>query len=634
MSWIGPVFDFELLTTARRARYYALRFLYVAILLFMVFCVYQSYAWRPGTDSREMSIDEMSNFANATFTSFGFIQFFAVIFLTPALVAGTIADEKQRKTLHYLLSSRLTGAEIVLGKLGSRLLNVLVIMGAGLPIVSLMTLFGGIDPLVILATYAETFMAVYFLAALSIWVSVQSKKPREAVSLMYLFAAVWLIGFQIVLITMPTADEPIRTIWEYVQPYYEWVAMCSPGYLLNPRRFMTANGIAVTLPWIIGSQFVYGTFFILLAILQLRRVYARQDDTSGKLLKLRKAILGKRSWLPRPACGDDAMLWKEFFVSKTGGLSKITGLLLSLSIVGLIVYSGYDIVRDAARELLAYGFTGMTTSARNDLSLFIRGVTTPLYVLWLLGICASAASGIASEREEDTWITLISTPLEKIDILRPKFLAPFWAMKPVLLMILALWIIGLALGGLHPIGFILGALTFSIFSAFFAALGLSFSLALKNSTRAQASTLLTMIVLSGGYLFCCIPFQWDGPYFFALCTPFAFFCSQMSWDDFWFIFGRTPNGSNNYGYHRFGDVVVTAILCVAIYGVAAYFAIERLNSFFDRAVGRPDRLTQADDLTPAQIAARRQALLELRARNQATDQPAEGIDFLDEPGIA
>ena len=42
----------------------------------------------------------------------------------PALVAGIISDEYQRKTLHYLLASRLSSAEIVLGKLGARMVHV------------------------------------------------------------------------------------------------------------------------------------------------------------------------------------------------------------------------------------------------------------------------------------------------------------------------------------------------------------------------------------------------------------------------------------------------------------------------------------------------------------------------------
>ena len=67
-----------------------------------------------------------------------------------------IANEKQRKTLHYLLSSRLTSGEIVLGKLLARMLHVAVFLAIGLPIMSLLTLFGGVDPLWVVMSTAGT----------------------------------------------------------------------------------------------------------------------------------------------------------------------------------------------------------------------------------------------------------------------------------------------------------------------------------------------------------------------------------------------------------------------------------------------------------------------------------------------
>ena len=63
-------------------------------------------------------------FAFSTFCAITIGQEILVLLLTPALVAGVIADEKQRKTLHYLMASQLTSAEIVLGKLLVRMLYV------------------------------------------------------------------------------------------------------------------------------------------------------------------------------------------------------------------------------------------------------------------------------------------------------------------------------------------------------------------------------------------------------------------------------------------------------------------------------------------------------------------------------
>ena len=85
-------------------------------------------------------------FAFSTFCAITIGQEILVLVLTPALVAGVIADEKQRKTLHYLMASQLSSAEIVLGKLLVRMLYVAVLLGVSLPILSLLVLLGGVDP--------------------------------------------------------------------------------------------------------------------------------------------------------------------------------------------------------------------------------------------------------------------------------------------------------------------------------------------------------------------------------------------------------------------------------------------------------------------------------------------------------
>ena len=50
------------------------------------------------------------------------VQLATILLLIPALFGGVIADEKQRKTMHYLMASRLSSSEIVLDKLAARLL--------------------------------------------------------------------------------------------------------------------------------------------------------------------------------------------------------------------------------------------------------------------------------------------------------------------------------------------------------------------------------------------------------------------------------------------------------------------------------------------------------------------------------
>src|SRR4051794_235194 len=110
----GPVFNVELLTTARRPRYYVFRVIYGLALLVIVWQNYASWDRYGGGSFRPQ---QMTQFAMSTFFSLVILQALLVLNMTPSLVAGVIANEKQRKTLHYLMASDLTSPEIVLGKL-------------------------------------------------------------------------------------------------------------------------------------------------------------------------------------------------------------------------------------------------------------------------------------------------------------------------------------------------------------------------------------------------------------------------------------------------------------------------------------------------------------------------------------
>ena len=99
----------------------------------------------------------------------------AVALLTPAYVAGAIADEKDRKTLEFLLATDLRSREIVLSKLASRLANLTLFVLTGLPILSLIQFLGGVDPNLVLAGFAVTALTMAGLGGLSILNSTTSR---------------------------------------------------------------------------------------------------------------------------------------------------------------------------------------------------------------------------------------------------------------------------------------------------------------------------------------------------------------------------------------------------------------------------------------------------------------------------
>ena len=576
---LGPVFNAELLTTARRARYYVIRLLYGLIILFQVYLSYQGNLWRyaPG---QQLPINELAEFGRQIFDAFSVLQLVVVVLLTPALVGGTIADERQRKTLHYLLTSQLSSGEIILGKLAARLLHVLVLVAIGLPVVSLVGLFGGIDFQELLIRYAGTLTTVYFLATASILISVVSRRPREAISLLYMLEMVWLFVPTLFISLVRYWPEPWPTIGGWINPVVEYVAITSPIYLMSPMGF-SAAGWSTTIPWGMGLQVAYGTLFLVLAAVRLRPSSRNEGGSRSPLSRRISSITRRRRWFGRPECGDDAMFWKEMHVARTGGLTKVVMTVLGIALLGIIGYSGYGFLEPAISEVWRDGYSGFGP-ARRDFNGYLRVVCTGIYVLWLLGVASGAASGLSSEREEDQWISLIATPLSGGEILRAKMVGPIWGLRPVAGLMVLFWGAGLAIGSVHPFGVIACFVEFVVFTWFLTALGTYFSLRSKNSTRALASTMGLLIFLNGGYLFCCIPMQPNTPAISAGSTPVVFALSLMSVEDL-----RNLGGSN-----RMGEMFAASIMSVVCYGFAALGLTASLFNSFDSVIDRPDRFRQ------------------------------------------
>ena len=80
------------------------------------------------------------------FTMLTYIQLGLILFITPGLTAGAISSEREKQTLNILLTTAQTSFQIILGKLTSSIAFLLLLLVAGLPIYSMVFLFGGVSP--------------------------------------------------------------------------------------------------------------------------------------------------------------------------------------------------------------------------------------------------------------------------------------------------------------------------------------------------------------------------------------------------------------------------------------------------------------------------------------------------------
>ena len=118
----------------------------------------------------------------------------------------------------------------------------------------------------------------------------------------------------------------------------------------------------------------------------------------------------------------------------------------------------------------------------------------------LLIVGASVAEGISSERAQATWDSLLATPLDGKEIVIAKMIGACWKARGGIVLVLVLWSAGLLTGSLHPLG-VAAALSLLIASTWFmAALGTHASLVLRDASRATATTLIPLVLLTGTLL--------------------------------------------------------------------------------------------------------------------------------------
>ena len=72
------------------------------------------------------------------------IEFIMLMFIMPAITAGTISGERERRTLDLMLTTGLKSRDIVAGKLGAAFITMFLVVISSFPVFALVLVYGGI----------------------------------------------------------------------------------------------------------------------------------------------------------------------------------------------------------------------------------------------------------------------------------------------------------------------------------------------------------------------------------------------------------------------------------------------------------------------------------------------------------
>jgi ABC-type transport system involved in multi-copper enzyme maturation permease subunit len=197
---VGPLFVWELLRLARRGQDARGR-LILAVALFLILTAF-SLIWFRNTSAvdlffggaQSLTVQESANFGTSFSLAFVFGQLTILCLLTPAYAAGGFAEEKDKQTLVYLLVSDLTEREIVFGKFLGRTVFLLGILFAGLPILAITQLHGGVSQNFLLLSYLNTATTVVLLSAVSAYAAAAAETYRGGLFRAYGFTALIVIA--------------------------------------------------------------------------------------------------------------------------------------------------------------------------------------------------------------------------------------------------------------------------------------------------------------------------------------------------------------------------------------------------------------------------------------------------------
>jgi len=167
----GPMLGKELLVTSRRGRSYVLRSAYLAAMMILVVGV---YLWM-SQDGLTLRRGEMARIGKTIVASLAGFQLAGVTLAAVLLLSTALAEEINRRTLGALLTTPMTDTQVILGKLGGRMIQLLAMIILGLPMLILLRVFGGVDMLFIAAATCVTLCSAVMAGALTLRMSLRFK---------------------------------------------------------------------------------------------------------------------------------------------------------------------------------------------------------------------------------------------------------------------------------------------------------------------------------------------------------------------------------------------------------------------------------------------------------------------------
>ncbi|HZZ80108.1 MAG TPA: hypothetical protein VFE62_16460, partial [Gemmataceae bacterium] len=187
-DWLGPHFYFDLIRLARKGWPTLARVIFLVIVLVSMLVMDRTQG---GSVHFRMPAEYARRAANFAYLLI-VLEYLLVLALLPVYVASAIVEEKENQTLEALTMTHLTDRELVLGKLGARLILIAAFALAVAPLLAFMNLWGNVDAVMMIYHQLHLFCLLISAGSVCILISANSESVFQAITSSY--GAVALVG--------------------------------------------------------------------------------------------------------------------------------------------------------------------------------------------------------------------------------------------------------------------------------------------------------------------------------------------------------------------------------------------------------------------------------------------------------
>jgi ABC-type Na+ efflux pump permease subunit len=492
---LGPIFSRELAITPRRWQHYVYRVLYPTAL-----AVLMSTAWFIVVGTQEVrNTGDMARFGSILLSVVAPLQLAVMTFLSALACVSSIAQEKDRRTIVLLLLTRLSDHEVVLGKLVASLLPVLSMLLASLPVVGLITLFGGVSWGQILTVYAIALGAIFAAGSLGTLFALWREKTFQALTMTAIGVTLWIglweaaawlapgtrIG-ALNLSELATICSPFRATWATMQQVGTYSLDRLPRELLFVP---VAAGVCLLLNVIsVWNLRAWNTGRDVMPRNEDEGAHLDGDEASSE--KARAGHVDARvrtvDQASRPVW-DNPVLWREMCTWAYG--RKV-----------LIVRIAYVLLFAAAIAGLWSTARPGPISGREPQAIVPVAARTlaPFLVVSLVIVNALAVTSITTERDGGALDLLLVTDLTPKEFIFGKLGGVAYVAKEMIALPLVLGLFTFAIGGMTVWNLIFLTLGLAVMNVYVISLGLHCGLHYANSRQAIGVSLGNVFFLCLG----------------------------------------------------------------------------------------------------------------------------------------